>query len=121
MAIRKRQPNSPDSKASTQNVARKYKRFFDLYQTEYSNFFLHIDLFNEHQIESNTNSIQISDEAFEHIFTFFDMYFWQLDSQASPCENIVTPDIFVYIFERRINQKEMGAFYTQGDITAYIA
>jgi hypothetical protein len=83
--------------------------------------FLNIDLFKEHQIESNNIFIQISNEAFEVIFTFFDMYHWQMDDRATPCENVVTPDIFVYTFERRINQKQMGAFYTQGDITAYIA
>jgi hypothetical protein len=212
MAIGNIRLNPTHSIASTQNTARIYKRFFEQYQTEYSNFltriegildqtdlnryasllltrlmvlyflqhkhfldndphylshhlklfqhcgdskglnfyqdfllgilfkglsnpnysshasaiagyipFLNIDLFNEHQIESNSNSIQISNKAFEDIFTFFDMYSWQLDNQASPCQNVVTPEIFVYLFERRINQKEMGAFYTQKDITAYIA
>src|SRR5438046_7418525 len=83
--------------------------------------FLNIDLFKENQIESNNSFIQISNEAFEGILTFFDTYYWQLDDQSSPGGNVITPDIFVYIFERHINQKQMGAFYTQGDITAYIA
>ncbi len=82
--------------------------------------FLNIDLFKEHSIESN-NVIQISNEAFENIFVFFDMYYWQSDDRASAGENVITPDVFVYIFERRINKKLMGAFYTQGDIAAYIA
>jgi hypothetical protein len=212
MAIGKAQLNSTDSTYTIHNKARKYKRFFEHYKTEYSNLlthidgisdqaelnkyaslmltrlmflyflehkhfldndphylshhlkifqtcgdtpdlnfyhdfligilfkglsnpnhsshfsaiagnipFLNIDLFEEHLIESNNISIQISNEAFEDIFTFFDMYDWQLEDQASLCANVVTPDIFVYIFERRINQKQMGAFYTQRDITTYIA
>ena len=83
--------------------------------------FLNIDLFKENPIESNNCSIQITNKAFEGIFTFFDSHYWQLDDQASPDDNVITPDIFVYIFEKHINQKQMGAFYTQGDITEYIA
>src|SRR6266566_4089483 len=83
--------------------------------------FLNIDLFKENQIENNNSFIQISNEAFEGIFTFFDTYYWQLDDQTSSGENVITPDIFVYIFEKHINQKQMGAYYTQGDITGYIA
>src|SRR2546430_6069430 len=83
--------------------------------------FLNIDLFKENQIESNNSFIQISNEAFEGIFTFFDTYNWQQDDQTSPGDNVITPEIFVYIFERQINQKQMGAYYTQGDISEYIA
>jgi Eco57I restriction-modification methylase len=83
--------------------------------------FLNIDLFKENQIEINNCSIQIANEAFEGIFTFFDTYYWQLDDQAPPSDNVITPDIFVYIFEKHINQKQMGAYYTQGDISEYIA
>src|SRR6266496_5410971 len=59
--------------------------------------FLNIDLFKENQIESNNSFIQISNEAFEGILTFFDTYYWQLDDQSSPSDNVITPDIFVYI------------------------
>ncbi len=83
--------------------------------------FLNIDLFKENQIESNNSFIQISNEAFEGIFTFFDTYNWQQDDQTSPGDNVITPEIFVYIFERQINQKQMGAYYSQGDISEYIA
>ncbi|MGH7140395.1 MAG: DNA methyltransferase, partial [Pirellulales bacterium] len=33
----------------------------------------------------------------------------------------INPDILGYIFEKYINQKEMGAYYTKEDITDYIA
>jgi hypothetical protein len=83
--------------------------------------FLNIDLFKESQVERNNSLIQISNEAFEGLFAFFDTYCWQIDNESSPAENAITPDVFVYIFERQINQKQAGAFYTQEDITAYIA
>jgi len=83
--------------------------------------FLNIDLFKKNQIESNYSSIQISDAAFEPVFTFFDTYSWQLSGHICHNEIYITPDIFGYIFEKRINQKQMGAFYTQDDITGFIA
>ncbi len=83
--------------------------------------FLNIDLFKRNQIESNNSSIQISDAAFEPLFTFLDTYCWQMSGSLHHNETEITPDIFGYIFERRINQKQMGAFYTQDDITKFIA
>src|SRR6266849_6400739 len=83
--------------------------------------FLNIDLFKKNQIESNNSSIQIPDEAFEPLFTFFDAYSWQLSGHFSRGDKEITPDIFGYLFEKRINQKQMGAFYTQDDITGFIA
>src|SRR6266496_951336 len=83
--------------------------------------FLNIDLFRSNQIESNNSSIQISNEAFESLFEFFDAYSWQLSGHLYHREIEITPDIFGYIFERCINQKQMGAFYTQDDIAGFIA
>src|SRR5438270_13911213 len=42
MAIRNEQTKSTRSNASTKNVARIYKRFFEHYQTKYSIFLTHI-------------------------------------------------------------------------------
>ena len=36
-------------------------------------------------------------------------------------DNEINPDVLGYIFEKYINQKEMGAYYTQEDITEYIS
>ena len=33
----------------------------------------------------------------------------------------INPDVLGYIFEKYINQKELGAYYTKGDITGYIS
>ena len=84
--------------------------------------FLNIDLFKEYAIERNNSStIQIPDEAFERILTFFDTYCWELDDHLPYNENTLTPDILGYIFEKQINQKQMGAYYTPRDISEYIA
>jgi len=83
--------------------------------------FLNIDLFKKNQVESNNYAIQISDTAFEPLFTIFNTYSWQISGHTRDNKIEITPDIFGYIFERRINQKQMGAFYTQDDITGFIA
>lgn len=83
--------------------------------------FLNIDLFKGHPIErDNSSTIQIPDEAFERVLAFFDTYRWELDDLPGN-ENTITPGILGYIFEKQINQKQMGAYYTQRDITEYIA
>jgi hypothetical protein len=35
-------------------------------------------------------------------------------------DNEINPDVLGYIFEKYINQKQMGAYYTKEDITGYI-
>src|SRR5262249_8386082 len=84
--------------------------------------FLNTDLFKEHTIErDNSTTIQIPNEAFEHLLAFFDTYSWELDDCLTCNEHTITPDILGYHFEKQINQKQMGAYYTQRDITEYIA
>ena len=36
-------------------------------------------------------------------------------------DNEIDPEVLGYIFEKYINQKEMGAYYTKEDITEYIS
>ena len=84
--------------------------------------FLNIDLFKKHQIELQySTGISIPDEAFERVFAFFDTFCWQLDEYLPHNVNTITPEILGYIFEKQINQKQIGAYYTQGDISGYIA
>ncbi len=84
--------------------------------------FLNIGLFKEHPIErDNSSTIQVPDEAFEPVLAFFDTYCWELDDRLPRNENTITSDILGYIFEKQVNQKQMGAYYTQRDITEYIA
>ena len=83
--------------------------------------FLNGGLFEEHVLERDHPNINIPDEAFERIFTFFDAYQWHLDDRPLRKDDEINPDVLGYIFERYINQKQMGAYYTKEDITGYIS
>jgi hypothetical protein len=78
-------------------------------------------LFDVHDLERANTSIEIPDQAFLSIFEFFDAYDWHLDARPLHADNEINPDVLGYIFEKYINQKEMGAYYSKEDITAYIA
>ena len=83
--------------------------------------YLNGGLFDVHDLERAYASIEISDEAFEKIFDFFDSYQWHLDTRPLRSDNEINPDVLGYIFEKYINQKQMGAYYTKEDITEYIS
>ena len=82
--------------------------------------FLNGGLFDVHELEENNPHITIPDEAFERLFSFFDSYRWHLDERPRRHDNEINPDVLGYIFEKYINQKQMGAYYTKEDITGYI-
>lgn len=82
--------------------------------------YLNGGLFDVHDLERTYTDIQIPDKAFEKIFEFFDAYQWHLDDRPLRADNEINPDVLGYIFEKYINQKQMGAYYTKEDITGYI-
>ncbi|KAB2834694.1 MAG: SAM-dependent methyltransferase, partial [Candidatus Brocadia sp.] len=84
--------------------------------------YLNGGLFLKHQIEElHGQKIQIADDAFEKLFDFFEQYQWHLDERPLRQDNEINPDVLGYIFEKYINQKQMGAYYTKEDITGYIS
>jgi len=83
--------------------------------------YLNGGLFEVHPLEQANPDIQIADQAFEKIFKFFDDYDWHLDDRPLRIEKEINPDVLGYIFEKYINQKQMGAYYTKEDITEYIS
>src|SRR5574337_1604601 len=79
-------------------------------------------LFLPHQIEeAHGEIIYMENEAFERLFEFFDRYQWHLDERPLRKDDEINPDVLGYIFEKYINQKQMGAYYTKEDITEYIS
>jgi hypothetical protein len=83
--------------------------------------YLNGGLFLPHQLEvAHGEKINIGDYAFERLFDFFDRYSWHLDYRPLKADNEINPDVLGYIFEKYINQKQMGAYYTKEDITDYI-
>ncbi|MEQ8226386.1 MAG: DNA methyltransferase, partial [Candidatus Eremiobacterota bacterium] len=83
--------------------------------------YLNGGLFLLHPIEEKYSDIEIPDYAFSKIFDFFDQYQWHLDERPLKADNEINPDVLGYIFEKYINQKQMGAYYTKEDITDYIS
>lgn len=77
-------------------------------------------LFDLHALELKNSQIDISDEAFDRLFKFFDTYDWHLDDRPLANDTEINPDVLGYIFEKYINQREKGAYYTKEDITGYI-
>ena len=85
--------------------------------------YLNGGLFDVHELEKDERygkTIEIPDKAFESIFDFFDAYQWHLDERPLRKDDEINPDVLGYIFEKYINQKQMGAYYTKEDITEYI-
>jgi hypothetical protein len=86
--------------------------------------YLNGGIFDLHELETPDRygkTIQIPDKAFERIFNYFDQYQWHLDERPLRADNEINPDVLGYIFEKYINQKQMGAYYTKEDITEYIS
>jgi len=84
--------------------------------------YLNGGIFLRHQIEElHGEEIHIADAAFEKLFEFFEQYHWHLDERPLRADNEINPDVLGYIFEKYINQKQMGAYYTKEDITEYIS
>lgn len=81
--------------------------------------YLNGGMFVEHFLEQ-THDIEIPDAAFEAVLDFFDEFDWHLDDRPVRTDNEINPDVLGYIFERYINNKQMGAYYTKEDVTEYI-
>ena len=85
--------------------------------------YLNGGLFDIHELEKPDrygDKIEIPDSAFTCIFDFLSEYEWHLDDRPLRADNEINPDVLGHIFEKYINQKEMGAYYTKEDITDYI-
>ena len=83
--------------------------------------YLNGGIFDRHALERDNPEINIPDAAFQQIFSYFDQYQWHLDDRPTGTDNEINPDVLGYIFEKYVNQKQMGAYYTKEDITGYIA
>ena len=83
--------------------------------------YLNGGLFDFHELEEANPEVDIpDDDAFARLFAFFGEYHWHLDDRPLRNDKEINPDVLGYIFEKYINQKQMGAYYTKEDITEYI-
>ena len=87
--------------------------------------YLNGGLFLPHRVELNhgfpdKTRIKIPDAAFDNIFALFNRYSWNLNDTPGGNDQEINPDVLGYIFEKYINQKEFGAYYTRPEMTGYL-
>lgn len=82
--------------------------------------YLNGGLFIPHKLEIEYQNIHIPDRAFENVLNLFGSYSWHLDDTPGAADNEINPDVLGYIFEKYINQKAFGAYYTRTEITQYL-
>jgi hypothetical protein len=75
--------------------------------------------FSVHELERKW-PIDVSDDAFDRIFKLFDGYRWHLTDVTEQDERAINPDVLGYVFERYVNQKDKGAYYTKTDVTRFM-
>jgi hypothetical protein len=82
--------------------------------------YLNGGLFLPHRVEQENQDIRVPDKAFENILGLFRRYSWNLNDTPGGEDNEINPDVLGYIFEKYINQKAFGAYYTRTEITEYL-
>ena len=82
--------------------------------------YLNGGLFLLHPIEKRWPNITIPDIAFEQLLDLFSRYTWNLDDTPGGDDDEISPHVLGYIFEKYINQKFFGAYYTRPEITQYL-
>ncbi len=82
--------------------------------------YLNGGLFLPHRIETENKNITIPDEFFERLLKLFSDYSWNLNDTPGENDREISPHILGYIFEKYINQKAFGAYYTRPEITEYL-
>lgn len=90
--------------------------------------YLNGGLFLHHKLELDAehsprvgSTLTVADAAFEGIFKLFASFTWHLDDTPGGDADEINPDVLGYIFEKYINQKAFGAYYTRPEITGYLA
>jgi hypothetical protein len=82
--------------------------------------YLNGGLFLPHKIEQDNSNITIPNIAFQNLLDLFKKYSWNLDDTPGGQSDEINPDVLGYIFEKYINQKAFGAYYTRPEITEYL-
>jgi hypothetical protein len=83
--------------------------------------YLNGGLFLPHAMEEKYGAaIRIPDAAFDALFRLLESYSWNLNDTPGGDDKEINPHVLGYIFEKYINQKEFGAYYTRPEITEYL-
>jgi len=82
--------------------------------------YLNGGLFLTHPIERDNPKIGVPDNFFTRLLDLFGRYSWNLNDTPGGDDQEINPDVLGYIFEKYINQKAFGAYYTRPEITEYL-
>ena len=82
--------------------------------------YLNGTLFLPHAIEDRNPDIRVPDAAFANMYALFGKFSWSLNDRIGGDDDTIDPDVLGYIFEKYINQKAFGAYYTRPEITDYL-
>ncbi len=82
--------------------------------------YLNGGLFLPHVVEQRYPKLDVPDKAFDNLFQLFGRYSWNLNDTPGGDDDEINPDVLGYIFEKYINQKAFGAYYTRPEITEYL-
>ena len=74
-------------------------------------------LFVLHETEEG-RELELPNDHYRDWLAFLGKFRWTLSENEGV--NTISPHILGYLFERYINQKQMGAYYTKEDVTGYI-
>ncbi|MDX6714651.1 MAG: hypothetical protein QOH30_1209 [Baekduia sp.] len=82
-------------------------------------------LFEEHELEQ-AHTIGVADRELERVLDLLDAFTWHLGARPAGEPDAVDPGVIGAIFERYVNltstgQKQGGAYYTNNDVTGYMA
>ena len=80
--------------------------------------YLNGGLFRRKSYEKDT--IFISNEIWSELFELFRQYHWVIYEDKGGLDSL-TPEILGHIFEKTVNQKASGAYYTPSQLTSYMA
>lgn len=82
--------------------------------------YLNGGVFALHPLEAK-HAIGVPNRVFDQVFQVFEKYRWHLDDRETASGEEISPDILGHIFERYVNQREAGAYYTPDDTTGWMA
>ena len=82
--------------------------------------YLNGGLFLPHIVEQRERDIVVPDRAFENLSTSSTATPGISTTRRAGNDDEINPDVLGYIFEKYINQKAFGAYYTPPEITEYL-
>lgn len=72
-------------------------------------------------LERARSGPDVADEAFPRLFDLLDGYEWRLERGRGATDHQATPEVLGQLVEKSLHRRDIGAYYTDEDITEYIS